>query len=663
MQPSCRRFAALLTVHAIAACAAWTVSAAVAAPAPSAPPALEQFFRNPAIRLASLSPDGRYLASTAMLGSSIQLTMVDLQTREAKKIAGYADVDIYAIQWISNDRLIFNVVDRTSEQNASYSGLFAIDRDGARERALSPMPDQVMLQARRSYNDASSKPAAYEMVQPLHDGSSGIVALGYFFNGDIIPYRIDSVTGRSREIAFEVHGRPRHFVFDAQDRLRVVVALADSDGARSIVWYRDDEAQPWRKLAEHSTLNPPFSVIGIDPDGLLVAASVKGRDGVFRYNLADNKIGALISASVGADVNGGLLFDEQSHKLIGVRVNSEPPSTEWLDPQYAAFQAGLDKAAPDTVNQVTPGADVNSPRLVLAYSSTDPGRYLRYDPAAKKLVPLLTRMPWIDPARMSAKLVFDYAARDGLPIPSYLTLPKGRPVNKLPLIVLPHGGPAARDTWEFDPQVQFLASRGYAVLQPQFRGSVGFGSAHFRKGFQQWGLAMQDDISDGVANLVKQGAVDPARVCIMGASYGGYAAAMGLVKDPLQYRCGIDLLGVTDIEYLFTMGRWDGNKVVAYRSKQTIGDPAQKREQFAATSPARQAASIRAPLFMAYGEHDTRVPLKHGEDLRDALKDHGKVYEWMAFPDEEHGFTIEANRFKLFHAIDAFLGKYNPAGG
>ncbi|MDL2353928.1 MAG: S9 family peptidase [Pseudomonadota bacterium] len=654
--PSIRlRLAASLFTGAFA-----TLAVCVAAQA--AAPALEQFFRTPAIRIASLSPNGRYLASTAMLGGSVQLTVVDLQTREAKKIAGYADVDIFRIEWISNDRLAFNVIDRTSEQNASYSGLFAIDRDGTRERALSAMPAALMLRARQSFNDVAAEPVAYDLVQPLHDGSAGIIALGYFINGDIVPYRIDSVSGRRKAIDFSVTGRAHDFVFDAANRLRVVTAYMDSEGARSAVWYRDDEAQPWRKLAEHATLNPPFRAIGIDPDGLLVVAGVHGRDGVFRYNMADNKVGALVAASADADVNDGLVFDPQTHKLIGVRVRSEPPHTEWLDPQYAALQQGLDQAAPDMVSQVTPGGDAASPRLVFSSSSTDPGRYLRYDPATKQLLPLLTRMPWIVPAQMSPKLVFDYKARDGLPIPSYLTLPKGRPVNRLPLIVLPHGGPAARDDASFDPQVQFLASRGYAVLQPQFRGSTGFGEAHFRKGFRQWGLRMQDDLSDGIADLVKQGAVDPARVCIMGASYGGYAAAMGLVKDPQQYRCGIDLLGVTDIGYLFTIGRWEGNKVVAFHSKITIGDPGQMRDQFVATSPALQAASIRAPLFMAYGEHDTRVPLVHGEDLRDALKKHGKVYEWMTFPDEEHGFTIEANRFRLYRAIDAFLAKYNPAG-
>ena len=648
------RLALVLLLHLLAA--------GCAEAAPAAPP-LEQYFRNPAIRVASLSPDGRYLASAANLGGSVQLTMVDLQTRAAKTIAGYADNDINHIEWISNDRLVFNVIERTGDQNASYSGLFAIDRDGGRERALSPMPAELQLRMQRSFNEVAAAPVAYDMVQPLHDGSDGIIALGYFINGDIVSYRMDSVTGRSRSVDFTVPGRPRSFVFDAEDRLRAVTSYVDGDGARSALWYRDDALQPWRKLAEHATLNAPFNLIGVDPDGLLVSASRHGRDGVFRYDLAHNKIGALVAASADADVNGGLVFDPQSHKLLGVRINSEPPRTQWLDAGYAALQEALDQGAPGIVNQVVPGADATAPRMVFSWSSTDPGRYLRYDPASRKLAPLLTRMPWIEPARMSPKLVFDYTARDGLPIASYLTLPTGRPVSRLPLVVLAHGGPAARDDWHFDPQVQFLASRGYAVLQPQFRGSDGFGYRHFRKGFGQWGLAMQDDISDGVANLVKQGAVDPARVCIMGASYGGYAAAMGLVKDPRQYRCGIDLLGVTDIGYLFTMGRWEGNRDASYRLRETVGDPDKLRAQFAATSPARQAASIRAPLFMAYGEHDTRVPLQHGEDLRDALKEHGKVYEWMTFQDEEHGFTIESDRFKLYHAIDAFLGKYNPAGG
>lgn len=656
-----RSFMVRLGRAASTACAAALLMAG-APMARAAPPALEQYFRTPAIQVASLSPNGRYLASTALLGSTIQLTVADLETREAKNIAGFADVDIWQIRWISDERLVYNVIERSSDHNASYSGLFAVDRDGARPRVLAPMQAELQRNARSSFNDVAAAPVAYEMVQRLHDGSNGIIALGSFINGDVVPYRIDTVSERRKAIDFDLPGRARGFVFDAQDRLRVVVALTSAHGARSAIWYRDDDAQPWRKLAEHATLGPPFSVVGIDADGLLVAAGVSGRDGLFRYDLANNRVGRLVAASDEADVGGGLVLDPATHKLIGVRMLTEPPRTQWLDGAYAALQAGLDKANPGMVNRLEPAVG-NAARLVFSYSSTDPGRYLRYDPAHHKLEPLLARMPWIDPAQMSPQLVFDYTARDGLPIPSYLTLPKGRAVRALPLVVLPHGGPAARDEWGFTPQVQFLAGRGYAVLQPQFRGSTGFGHAHFSKGFRQWGLRMQDDISDGVADLVRQGVVDPARVCIMGASYGGYAAVMGLVKDPELYRCGIDLLGVTDIGYLFTMGRWEGDKVVAYHSKITIGDPDKLGAQFLATSPARQAASVRAPLFMAYGEHDTRVPLQHGETLRDALKEHGKVYEWMTFPDEEHGFTIEANRFRLYHAIDAFLGKYNPAGG
>jgi dipeptidyl aminopeptidase/acylaminoacyl peptidase len=302
----------------------------------------------------------------------------------------------------------------------------------------------------------------------------------------------------------------------------------------------------------------------------------------------------------------------------------------------------------------------DTPFLVISYSATDPGRVLRYTPATKKLSTLFLNRPWVEPAKMSETVAFDYKARDGLPIMAYLTLPKGRTPKKLPLIILPHGGPTGRDFQGFDPVTQFLANRGYAVLQPQFRGSTGFGIEHMKKGFRQWGMAMQDDLSDGMRNLVAQGLVDPQRVCIMGASYGGYATMMGLAKEPEQYKCGINLMGVTDLTDLLKQGRWAGD-AFRYQSKLMIGDLATMRAQIEQTSPVNRAADIRAPVFMAYGEKDRRVPLSHGTDMRDALKKAGKAHEWMSFPNEEHGFAHEENRFKVFNGIDTFLGKYNPA--
>jgi dipeptidyl aminopeptidase/acylaminoacyl peptidase len=206
--------------------------------------------------------------------------------------------------------------------------------------------------------------------------------------------------------------------------------------------------------------------------------------------------------------------------------------------------------------------------------------------------------------------------------------------------------------------VQFLAGMGYAVLQPQFRGSTGFGYEHFKKSFGQWGLSMQDDITDGVNSLVKQGVVDPKRICIMGASYGGYAAMMGLVKDPDLYRCAVNLLGVTNIFY--TIDAWKQERVLSYLVKELIGDPDKLRDQFIATSPSKQADKIKAPVFMAYGEKDYRVPPVHGEEMRDGLKKLGKVGEYMELEKEEHGFAKEETRYRVYGAVETFLKKYNP---
>ncbi|MDF3037247.1 MAG: prolyl oligopeptidase family protein, partial [Paucimonas sp.] len=338
---------------------------------------------------------------------------------------------------------------------------------------------------------------------------------------------------------------------------------------------------------------------------------------------------------------------------------TEPPRTHWFDKDFEAAQRIIDAAIPDHINELSGDPKVRI--LVRSYSSTEPGMYLLYDVAKKKLEPLFKAAKWIEPAKMSEKLIFDYQARDGLPIPSYLTLPKGKPEKALPLVVLVHGGPMARDSWHFDPTVQFLADLGYAVFQPQFRGSTGFGLKHFESGFKQWGLAMQDDVTDGVKSLISQGLVDPERICIMGASYGGYAALMGVIREPDMFRCAINLMGVTNLSYLYEHGRWYRSDYFKYAAGEHMGDPVKDRARFDATSPELLAGKIRVPVFLAYNGQDTRVPLIHGERMRDVLKAKGKVYEWMEFPDEEHGYAKEENRYKVYDAIERFLTKHNPA--
>lgn len=629
----------------------------VAAGSSFAQTSLQDLFRNPKYGSASLSPNGKYLATTANISGRLQLAVVELETGIASNVVGYETLDIYGINWINDKRIAFNIVDRDGEQTSSGSGLYAINRDGSQSAIL--MQSWEHVRGRMDQATWVSEPRGMQMVGVSEGNPDSILALGYFPNGNVVPYLVDSLTGKRKEIDFDVKGLARGFTFDRKDQVRVVVT-GNATQSDLVVWYRDQNGQSWRKLSEHTAMEPKFTVLGFDADDttmIVSAPTTEGRLGIYKYDFVNNKPGELLASDKSVDVGGDLVFAPDSRKLLGVRMQTEPPRSVWFDKNLASLQVGIDKAYPGLVNVIHP-RNAQAAMLIHSYSSTQPGQYALYYPDKKKLQNLFSVRSWIDPKNMSAQLVYDYVARDGLPIVSYLTLPQGRTPKALPLIVDVHGGPWARDHWGFSPEVQFLAGLGYAVLQPQFRGSTGFGRAHFKKSFGQWGLAMQDDITDGVNSLVKQGVVDPKRICIMGVSYGGYATMMGLVKDPDQYRCGINLLGVTNIPYI--IDSWKEDRVSSYLIKELIGDPDKLHDQFIATSPSKQADKIKAPVFMAYGEKDHRVPLVHGEEMRDGLKTLGKVVEYMELEKEEHGFAKEETRYRVYGAIETFLKKYNP---
>jgi dipeptidyl aminopeptidase/acylaminoacyl peptidase len=230
-----------------------------------------------------------------------------------------------------------------------------------------------------------------------------------------------------------------------------------------------------------------------------------------------------------------------------------------------------------------------------------------------------------------------------------------------------HGGPYVRGaSWGWSPVSQFLASRGYAVLEPEFRGSQGFGSQHERAGYKQWGLAMQNDIADGARWAIDKGIVDPKRICIAGGSYGGYATLMGLVNDPDLYKCGINIVGVTDIGLLFDNG-WSLSDDVSRDTKEhsmpeKIGDPVKDAAQFKATSPIQQAARITQPLILAYGGVDRRVPINHGTAFRNAVMRTNKNVEWIEYPEEGHGWSLEKNRLDFWGRVETFLDKHIGSG-
>lgn len=398
------------------------------------------------------------------------------------------------------------------------------------------------------------------------------------------------------------------------------------------------------------------------------ARNGEDRSAIYTYDFAKGALGQRILAHPKVDLEyseegEGIqpIYSPVGHHMVGLMVQAEKPEVYWLNDAWANAQAMADKALPGTINQLS--GDPKGRLLVGAFSDVDPGHYYLLDVSKKQIEDVLAPQPWIDPSQMSPMQVYHYVARDGLDIPAYLTLPKGRPAKDLPLVALIHGGPYARDEWGYNPEVQFLANRGYAVLQPEFRGSIGFGWKLFTGGWKTWGLAMQDDITDGIESLAKQGIIDKKRICIMGASYGGYATMMGLVKDPDLYRCGINYVGVTDIKLMYdvTWSDFSDSPWQRYGMHELIGDPQKDSAQLDATSPIKQAAKIKAPVLMAYGSEDRRVPVIHGQKMRDALEKNKVPVEWMVMSGEAHGWLKEESNYQFYGAVERFLDKYNPA--
>ena len=267
--------------------------------------------------------------------------------------------------------------------------------------------------------------------------------------------------------------------------------------------------------------------------------------------------------------------------------------------------------------------------------------------------------PWIDENEMAPVLPIEYKSRDGLTIQGYLTLPKGytkKTAKNLPVVVNPHGGPWARDGWGFNPEIQFLANRGYAVLQMNFRGSTGYGREFFEASFKKWGREMQDDITDGTNWLIEQGIADPKRIAIYGGSYGGYATLMGLVKEPDLYACGVDYVGVSN---MFTFMKtippyWEPMLEMMY---EMVGNPTADSLMLREVSPVFHVDKITAPLFVAQGRNDPRVNVDESDQIVKALEENGVTVEYLVKDDEGHGFRNEENRFDFYRAMEAFLNK------
>lgn len=316
-------------------------------------------------------------------------------------------------------------------------------------------------------------------------------------------------------------------------------------------------------------------------------------------------------------------------------------------------------AYPDEVAQLLGGSVDGSALLVDIHGDRNPGVVALYDPAAGRLTPLYHVQPSIDPAKMPQRMAIGFRDRSGVELHGFMTLPNDTPPKSLPLVLIPHGGPiGVDDTWFFDPWAALLANRGYAVLQINYRGSSGRGLRFQQSGMRQFGTGIQDDLIDGVKWAIAQGYVDPRRICVFGGSFGGYSALMQPILAPKLYKCAIDYAGVYDWR-LVTQGSDASDDVYGQRYfANAIGSASDAY----AISPASAVGRLNVPVLIAHGEDDQRVSFKNATMLRTALQAAGKPYEWLAEPDELHGFMSDKHNEKLFTMITGFLAKYIGPG-
>lgn len=625
---------------------------------------IEDFFQAPRFRDAQLSPDGTQVAMLlANQEGRIVLAVMPTAGGPARTIAARQDRDLSNLHWINNERLVYSYVnqDATPSRWFTRGGLYAINKDGSQHVQLvahGPYKTSVLsprlpnMPWNTHFLQASGDPASNEVYVVLSDTGRGKMLEFHLFV-------LNTIDGNARRVVGPEH--VTQWMIDEAGQVRA--ATSQKDGLRS-VHLRDPASGQWRKLTEFALdADEQFAPFAMTRDGALLVLANNGRDteGLYQYDMVKQQMDAEPVVGLARhDFRGELIFGPDRSAVLGVRYETTEPVTTWFDAGMQAIQARVDQLLPATINRLIPARDRTAGvMLVYSHSDLDPGFCQLYDTASGRFTPLGVAMPGINPLDMSPKRAVRFTARDGLEIPAYLTLPKGRAAKDLPLIVLVHGGPWARGghlRWSADTQL--LASRGYAVLEPDFRGSTGYGSRHFRAGWKQWGQAMQDDLADAARWAIAQGTADPKRICIAGANYGGYATLMGLAKNPELFRCGVAWAGMTDLPLLFDS--WDSDLLVEVRDYSLpllIGNRETDEAMLRANSPVALAGRITEPLLLAYGGVDRRVPIEHGKRFYQAVKPANPDVEWIEYADEGHGWFMPKTNIDFWGRVERFLDR------
>lgn len=601
---------------------------------------LRDFFKNPTKLSFKLSPDGEFVAYLAPYENRLNVYVQNLGSNDSVRVTSETARDVAGFFWKGNNRILY-LKDNKGDENFH---LYGVDKDGKNEKDLTAF-EKVTTQ----------------IIDDLEDSESDVLVGLNKRNAEIFDaYRLNTITG-GLNMAAENPGNITGWQTDHNGKIRIAMT---SDGVNTSLLYRDNESQPFKTVLTTNfkeQLSPLFFTFD---NKYLYASSNIGRDkaALVKYDVVNAKEIELIYEHPDVDVEH-LAYSKKRKVLTAIAYTTWKVHRHFLDETTKNIFERLGKDLSQYEYAVTSKSKNEDKFIVRTYSDRSLGAYYFYDLKTDKLTKLCDVSPWIDENEMAEVKPIEYKSRDGLTINGYLTLPKGvnpkdlPPKERFAVVVNPHGGPWARDYWGYNPEVQFLANRGYAVLQMNFRGSTGFGRKFWESSFKQWGKTMQDDISDGVQWLIKEGIADPKHIAIYGGSYGGYATLAGLTFTPEIYACGVDYVGVSNLfTFLKTIPPYW--KPFLESMYEMVGNPETDSLLLRDASPVFHVDKIKAPLFIAQGRHDPRVNVNESDQMVEALKKRGIEVPYMVKDNEGHGFHNEENKFDFYGEMEKFLAKH-----
>ena len=595
---------------------------------------LEDFFKNPEKTAFEISPDGQKVAFMQPWENRLNVHVKNIGSDEVIRLTSATERDIAGYLWLGDSRIGY-VQDTGGDENFR---LFAVNIDGTNQADLTPF-DSVRVQIidELENNHQEMLIGLNKRDQRLHD-----------------VYRLNVISG-DMELIAENPGNISGWQTDHDGKLRLAFT---ADGVNTSILYRQTEQDTFHIILTtdfREEVNPMFFTF--DNKNLYVSSNRKrDKSALYIFDINTATETDLIFGHDEVDISWAM-YSKKRKVLTGVSIYTSKQKYHFFDNWRENVQKDLEEKLPGVEVRLSDLDDNETMALVRTFNDKTRGAYYLYNTETKELSKLADISPWLVPLKMADMIPISYKSRDGLTINGYLTLPKDSSDKNLPVIVNPHGGPWARNRWGFNSEVQFLANRGYAVLQMNFRGSTGYGRNFKEIGFKQWGKSMQDDVTDGVHWLINEGIADKDRIGIYGGSYGGYATLAGVTFTPELYACGVDYVGPSNIFTLLNSlpPYWELYRQMFY---EMVGNPEDDKELLEEISPVFHVDKIKVPLFVAQGANDPRVKQAESDQIVEALKLKGIDVQYMVKDNEGHGFHNEENRMEFYNAMIEFLNKH-----